>query len=562
MKIGKSNIDFDGSLIESPNGLSRVEPKIMDLLRVLADNPGQVMSRDDLISAVWGVEFGGDERLSRAISILRKALGDNKKPHTYIKTIPRKGYRLVAELSTATQQIAQKIDAIETAKSIAPETPVETTTPKPALPKNVSENLPQFKPRKKIWLLALSIFAIAIAAVWTVSPDIGNLSPVNTRLDAGYVNIEKFTKDGAIQDAQDIFKNVLANDPDHSAARAGLALSLMREYTHLERDPATLQRAKSHAEAALRSDEHLAIANIAVGWAIEYEGQYERALEFLDRADILDPDNKLSIESRARIYRKSNRIEDSNQTLNSGISIHPDYAIFHLDLAENYVSQDRFEDAEHTFKRGIDLATDNPRAYAQLAHALHMQDKTSAAIKVIQKGLAVNESSLLYSNLGAYLFFQGQYETAASAFEKTLKLEGDSHNYLYWANLADSYRWTAGRKKDAETAYRRAIQLLQESRGRNPNNRNLDTREALYFAKLGNLDASRTILMQVDFNANMTSSQLYRTVVIYEIMSERDRALILLGRTIDAGYPLTEIKNDPELARLRQDPGYHKLLAR
>ena len=55
--------------------------------------------------------------------------------------------------------------------------------------------------------------------------------------------------------------------------------------------------------------------------------------------------------------------------------------------------------------------------------------------------------------------------------------------------------------------------------------------------------------------------QNYRAAVSYEIMADRAQALTLLSRAIDSGYPLTEIKNDPELANLRQDPAYHLLLS-
>lgn len=54
----------------------------------------------------------------------------------------------------------------------------------------------------------------------------------------------------------------------------------------------------------------------------------------------------------------------------------------------------------------------------------------------------------------------------------------------------------------------------------------------------------------------------YRSVVTHEILSDRDTALQHLEGAIKANYPLIEIFNDPELARLRQDPSYHRLLAK
>lgn len=99
VRIGNSIVDFKGLLIDGPQGSLSIEPKVMHVLRVLCDNAGEVMTRETLIETVWGVEHGGDERLSRAISILRKALGDKRGDHTQILTISRVGYRLTGEVN-------------------------------------------------------------------------------------------------------------------------------------------------------------------------------------------------------------------------------------------------------------------------------------------------------------------------------------------------------------------------------------------------------------------------------------------------------------------------------
>lgn len=73
----------------------RLEPRVVDLMCALAENPGQVFSRDQLIDRVWGVQHGGDSSLSRAISLLRKAMRDGGDTREYIATISRRGYSLV-----------------------------------------------------------------------------------------------------------------------------------------------------------------------------------------------------------------------------------------------------------------------------------------------------------------------------------------------------------------------------------------------------------------------------------------------------------------------------------
>lgn len=81
--------------IQGPDGEAGIEPKIMAVLCVLADEPGRVFTRAELIDKVWGAEFGADESLTRAVSHLRKALGDTRSEPAVIETIAKRGYRLL-----------------------------------------------------------------------------------------------------------------------------------------------------------------------------------------------------------------------------------------------------------------------------------------------------------------------------------------------------------------------------------------------------------------------------------------------------------------------------------
>jgi|SoiMethySBSTD1v2_1073268.scaffolds.fasta_scaffold111180_2 DNA-binding winged helix-turn-helix (wHTH) protein/TolB-like protein/Flp pilus assembly protein TadD len=74
----------------------RLEPKTMELLVALASRTGEVVSREELLSTVWPGVVVGDEALSQAVTKLRKALGDDVRAPTYIETISKRGYRLIA----------------------------------------------------------------------------------------------------------------------------------------------------------------------------------------------------------------------------------------------------------------------------------------------------------------------------------------------------------------------------------------------------------------------------------------------------------------------------------
>ena len=76
----------------------RLEGKAIHVLMVLAQHPGEVVTRRTLLEEVWQDRPVSDEVLSRCISLLRSTLGDDPKDPSYIQTIPRTGYRLLASV--------------------------------------------------------------------------------------------------------------------------------------------------------------------------------------------------------------------------------------------------------------------------------------------------------------------------------------------------------------------------------------------------------------------------------------------------------------------------------
>jgi TolB-like protein/DNA-binding winged helix-turn-helix (wHTH) protein/Flp pilus assembly protein TadD len=102
----KREIRFDGWLVSFESGeitkdgsTHRLQDQPLQILNELAQHPGQVVTREQLISRLWPkgvVEF--DTGLNTAMRKLRIALGDDADTPRYIETIPRKGYRFIAQL--------------------------------------------------------------------------------------------------------------------------------------------------------------------------------------------------------------------------------------------------------------------------------------------------------------------------------------------------------------------------------------------------------------------------------------------------------------------------------
>lgn len=82
--------------LTSADGSQTVDPRVMELLVHLVAAGGDVISREELLSRVWGDAFVAENTIAQGISRLRKALGDQPQSPTYIETISKSGYRLIA----------------------------------------------------------------------------------------------------------------------------------------------------------------------------------------------------------------------------------------------------------------------------------------------------------------------------------------------------------------------------------------------------------------------------------------------------------------------------------
>lgn len=87
--------------VTGPAGTTRLEPKVMQVLVLLAAHAGQVVAKERLIQTVWPDAFVTDDVLTRAISELRRVFGDDAKESRFIQTIPKSGYRLIARVSSS-----------------------------------------------------------------------------------------------------------------------------------------------------------------------------------------------------------------------------------------------------------------------------------------------------------------------------------------------------------------------------------------------------------------------------------------------------------------------------
>src|SRR6476620_454315 len=73
-------------------------PRALGVLTALLETPGEIVTKQTLMDAVWPGTFVTESSLLEAIGLIRDALGDDRKQPTYVQTVHRRGYRFIGEI--------------------------------------------------------------------------------------------------------------------------------------------------------------------------------------------------------------------------------------------------------------------------------------------------------------------------------------------------------------------------------------------------------------------------------------------------------------------------------
>lgn len=291
-RVGGFEADRASGTLAGEDGRQRLEPKVMDLLALLAARAPRVVPREDIMAALWPGLVVGEDSLARTVSKLRQALGDDAKAPRYVETIAKRGYRLLAAVRPAAPDAG---DSVPSGPTTAPAAP----------------------PRR--WWIAVALAAVAgIAAVLAWLPPGGAPAPppdesvrLLARADDYYFQFSRADNEAAIE----LYQRVLGLHPDDPLAMAGLANALVQRCVrwpqgegdaspaftrlgdalangHLEREPARsqLQRARLLAQRAVELAPAAAATHKALGFVAGAQRRFDTALASYRRAVELDPD--------------------------------------------------------------------------------------------------------------------------------------------------------------------------------------------------------------------------------------------------------------------------------
>lgn len=174
LEFGEFLLDVKEKVLLRDGERISINPKTYHLLVTLIENHGHIVEKEQLMERLWADSFVEDANLAFTVSLLRKTLGDDTQHPRYIETVPRRGYRFIAE-------VRGKVNQNDASNSIDQE----------------AANPPKFQ-RLFVPAAALILIAGIVSSVWYArSRNLGDEAPI---LLAEFSS-EKLSADGKVRSA-------------------------------------------------------------------------------------------------------------------------------------------------------------------------------------------------------------------------------------------------------------------------------------------------------------------------------------------------------------------------
>jgi TolB-like protein/DNA-binding winged helix-turn-helix (wHTH) protein/Flp pilus assembly protein TadD len=459
LQVGDWEVDPALNEVRRGGEAVRLEPKAIEVLRYLAERPGQVVGREALLSAIWPGVVVGDDALTQAIIKLRRALGDDAHSPRYIETISKRGYRLIAGVIPS----------------------------QGALPAASASRGASFRSRKKLAIAAAVILAVvaALALVaglsgrWPIAPDGRSSLTASSPPTIAVLPLSNLSGDVR----RDYFSDGLTEDLINALGRFSALRVLSRNAVEPFRTRVVTPQAVgrelgaryvlkgSVREGGGRLRVVVELSDAAKGtvlWSDRYEGEGRDVFDIQDRivtqiAGTLavkvtqlerDRISKMPVQNleahdlvlRARslfhlVTRETNR--QARELLARAVKLEPEYAEAFVALAQaEYLRGDQgwVEDVEASLRRAEDYARRalnlpdagaHARAHALLAKALAHRWKLDEALAEADRAVALNPSDAnALNSRGAILVWMGRAEEGTAVLEASHRFDPSLDNAM------------------------------------------------------------------------------------------------------------------------------------
>ncbi|HEX7294747.1 MAG TPA: winged helix-turn-helix domain-containing protein [Pyrinomonadaceae bacterium] len=532
----------DGSVVP-------LRPKVFDILLVLVENSGHILTKDDVMRHVWSDAAVEEGNIARTISTLREALGEGPREQRYIETIPWRGYRFVA----AVRQVAaaERWKAIESI-AVLPIVNVSSDPKLEYLSEGITDSLigrlAQFQGLRVTSRNSSFRYKARDVDARTVGRELrvqalllGRLTQTDDLLSIS-VELIDTSDDRHIWGAQYIrgVDDLLAIDETIvSKLRDKLRLNNERKaYGHTENHqsyvcylkgryyfnkltPDSVEKAKQYLQKAIEEDPAHALAHAALGDCYSYLAQRDQAKQCVLTA--LELDENLG-EAHASLgwfqflYEWS--FEPAERSFKRALELNVNYAEAHHWYAIYLANVGRHLEAEREAGFAVDLDPLSLLMNMTAALNFYLAREHDKALEQLQKVLEMQGDFLAARSVrGNVLVQKGLYEEAMSEFDTVLQqLKGTPPAASVKAIMAHAYgRW--GKRQDA-------LQLLEEL-------------------------------------THSGSASPYSIAAIHAALNNVDAAFEWLNKAYEQhDFQLVSLKVDPSLDGLRSDARFAALVRR
>ena len=450
-RLGSWNVYPNQNRLQGPDGEAVLEPKVMDVLVRLASEPGEVVSRQELLDSVWAGTVVGDEVVSRAISVLRAHLGDSQKEPRYLKTISKRGYCLIADVLPLDHP-----DSRVESPTQAADAPSATTQPAPRQWKfNASARRPV--------LVAVLVLALAFVVFQQLSPrdssggdsrdadlSIAVLPFVNMSDDAG----NDYFSDGISEELLNHLSRVpelrvisrtssfslRAQDLDIPTVAERLNVSFVLEGSVRKAGDVvriTAQLIDAHADSHIWSEVYERDLENVFGIQDEISAAIVGSIhKHLGVADVAIPQSRIAanVEAqeaylRARYLMRQATYATTDAAIRefeSALSLDPEFAPAHAELAMAYPYRiDNLELVQHHVNRAMALDPELAETHAAAGVAQWREEKWHEALASFRRAVKVNPNYVIaYVHMGNLLSWKlGRYSEAFEARSIAMQLD-------------------------------------------------------------------------------------------------------------------------------------------
>ena len=351
-------VDVAASCITRGRETRRLEPKVMKTLTCLADNRGDVVTKDTLFETVWDRTFVTDAALTRCIFEIRQAFDDDASNPSIVETIPKIGYRLIAA-------------------------PVRTG----------ASNRRKYTPTP--WLIAATVAVLAVVFSWTLGTKIDTrsaneleaLSPIPEATSAYQKGVlhhvrADYTSNG---NAIAFFEEAVEHDPSFGLAHMLLANALIQRNRRWGQD--SIDEAVAAAAMAVKLDATNADAYNTLGLAQLIRGDSESALQDLQRAYEINPTHWKSIYNAGRAHKARYEYEEAIEQFLRVVELNPSHFEAALRLGFLYLRTGDVEAARYWTNYTLEYAPESIVTWTQLAELELVTRNAAKAIEYCQRVL-------------------------------------------------------------------------------------------------------------------------------------------------------------------------------